>query len=255
MSYEKELKVAKNVAKKAGKILMKYFGKVGYEIKKDNSRVTKADLESEKLILKTIRKNFPEHTIYSEEAGIDQKKSDYMWVIDPLDGTTNFSLGNPFFNVSIGFVKKDEPILGVIYYPILKELYYAVKGEGAYTNGKKINVSNKKDIKKIILGYCHSRGEEPVKRIIKIFDKIKPKCPYFRKFGSAALELAYVGIGRIDGFLMVNMNPYDVAAGAVIAKEAGAKVTDLKGKSFTLKSKDIFAANKSIHEQILKILK
>lgn len=252
LNLDKELKIARRAARYAGRIMMRHYGRVKkVSFKHDKSRVTEVDTICEKKILSMLKRNFPEHSIYSEEEGMTDRHSDLIWVIDPLDGTTNYSMMFPFFNVSIGLMHKGKPVLGVVYFPIHDELFYAAEGRGAYMKGKRLNVSDKKDIKKSIIGYCFGHGTKSTKRAIKYYSKLRPLCTV-RQFGSAALELAYVACGRIDAFQMNNMNSYDVAAGAVLVKEAGGKVTDFGKNEFTSDSVDILASNGRLHDRILE---
>ncbi len=249
-----ETKVAIKAAEEAGKILRKMFGNVSREMKSDRSIVTKADLESDKVIRSIIEKYFPEHSILDEESP-EKIGSEYKWIIDPLDGTTNFSTCIPFFNISIALFKDDEPIVGVVHSPFLEETFYAEVGNGAFLNGKKISVSKTEEIEKCIIGFCHGSDKESTKRISSIFSKIKMINPKFRQFGAAALELSYLAAGRIDAFILPGLCAWDVAAGFLIAKEAGAIVTDFEGNPFTINSKDLLASNEKIHQKLLEIIK
>jgi len=198
-----------------------------------------------------LKKNFPGHSIHSEEKGDIDNNSDFMWAIDPLDGTTNYSVMVPYFNVSIGLLYKGKPVLGVVYFPIHDELFYATESKGAFMNNKRIHVSKTTVIEKSVFGYCY--GHSSVKRALKYYSRIRPLCTA-RQFGSAAIELAYVACGRFDGFYMNDMNSHDVAAGAILVKEAGGKVTDFNNKQFTAKSIDIIATNSKLHAKLLNIL-
>lgn len=255
LKLDKELEIAKKAALEAGKIMMKHYGNLGkLQFKHDKSRLTKVDLMAEKKILGLLKKNFPDHSIHSEEEGDTIKDSDFLWAVDPLDGTTNYSVMVPYFNASIGLFYKGKPVLGVIYYPVQKELFYATTGYGAYMNGKNIRVSDTRDLNKAMLTFCYGyKTKKDMVRGISFYGKLRSEAPT-RQFGSAALELAYVACGRIEAFEMSNMNPHDVAAGAVLVKEAGGKVTDFKNKQFTVKSIDILATNGRLHKTILKIL-
>ncbi len=254
MSYSKQLETAKFAAKEAGKILLENFNKE-YAVKQKGERkefVTEVDLKSEKVILNVLKKEFPDYSILSEEAGEEKKKSDFLWLVDPLDGTTNYKIKNPFFNVSIALAKKDEVVVGAVYSPFLDELFWAERGKGAFLNGNKIQVSNVEDIKSSVIGFCHSgRKPEFVERGIKIFSKLKILSSHTRQFGAAALELCYLAAGRIDVFEVSNANSYDVAAGSLIAEEAGAKITDFKGARWNLAKEDILTTNGKLHREIL----
>ncbi len=156
--YSEQLKVAAEAAKEAGKLLKELFDKVHTvrEKSKFEGFVTEADLQSEKIILSKLKKEFPEYSVLSEEAGEERKNSNYLWLVDPLDGTTNFKIRNPFFNVSIGLAKGKQVVMGVIYSPILDELFYAIEGRGAYLNGKKISVSNTINLSSSVIGFSKS---------------------------------------------------------------------------------------------------
>lgn len=249
----KEFKVAIEAVKKAGTIVKKYYGQVIASRKPDSSLITKADLESESMIRNLLQKSFPNYSFLGEETGQSEKESDYLWVVDPLDGTTNYSFLNPFFDISVALVYKSKPIMGVVFSPPQNELFYAVKGEGAYLNDARIRVSERKFADSII-AFCHGRDQQSIKRMINAFSRIKPVNNKIRQLGAAALELCYVACGRIDAFFMVGLNPWDVAAGATILKEASGKISDFSGKEFTLASKDILGSNISIHQKLLDIL-
>ncbi len=256
--YSQQLKVAAEAAKEAGKLLKELFDKVHTvrEKSKFEGFVTEADLQSEKIILSKLKKEFPEYSVLSEEAGEERKNSNYLWLVDPLDGTTNFKIRNPFFNVSIGLAKGKQVVMGVIYSPILDELFYSIEGKGAYLNGKKISVSNTINLSSSVIGFCHGgKNQKALERAIKIYSKLKMHCTHTRQFGAAALEFCYLAAGRIDVLEITDTNPYDVGAGSLIAKEAGAVVTDLNGDPWNITKKDILAVNSKLHPQILKILK
>lgn len=255
MKQSKELKVAISAATAAGRILMKRWGKVTVSYKQYQDMVTVADTLAEKAIVGLIKKNFPSHAIYSEEMGSDEKKSDYIWVIDPLDGTTNFVMHNPFFNTAISLVYKGEVILGVVHAPFLKEMYWAEKGKGAFMNNKRIHVSKKNDLSRIIAGFCHNNSEKARKRITKIFANVKrSEIKHYRQFGSGELELAYVAISRLDSYNGNDQQLYDIAAGALLVTEAGGKVTDFDGLRWKPGFRNILASNGIIHKKMLNII-
>jgi myo-inositol-1(or 4)-monophosphatase len=249
-----ELEIAIEAVKKAGLIVKKYYGKVSASHKFDRSLTTKADMESENMIRDLLQKRFPDYSILGEETGRTGKESDYLWVIDPLDGTTNYAFQNPFFDISLGLVYKSKPIMGVVFYPPQNELFYAEKGGGAYLNNARITVSDRNKFDDSIIAFCHGRDQQSVRRMINAFSRIKPVNNKVRQLGAAALELCYVACGRIDAFFMVGINPWDVAAGATILKEAGGKVSDFTGKDFDLTSHDILGSNTRIHQKLLEIL-
>lgn len=255
---DKFLNVAKEAAIEAGKIISKYSGKISSKkIKNEDSSdfATEADLEAEKVILKIIQDNFPEHSFISEEAGERNKDSNYTWVIDPLDGTAPFSAGLPTFSVSIGLLEKNRPLLGVVYQILTQDLYYALQSEGAFLNGERIKVGGVNDLEKAFFGFDFGhrarRSQKIEKYVLPLINKIR----YPISYGSDALILALVGRGVLDGFVNED-NTWDSVAGAMIIVEAGGKVTDLKGKEidWTKKRIEFIASNGLIHEAILEAL-
>lgn len=254
MKLSEEMKIAKQAARKAGKILMDMYGSVDVSYKPDGTIVTEADRRSERTIKELIEREFPDYSILGEEFGFDRKDSEYMWVIDPLDGTTNYMIKNPFFNVSIGLFRGEDVILGVVYYPFQDEMFYAKKGKGAYLNGKRIKVSDEKDIKKAVLTFCHKSDPESVEMMARIFREFKMINPKVRQIGAAALEMSYVACGRIESFLMINLNLWDIAAGSVIVRESGGRVTDFNNREFNANSRNVLASNGYLHREILEII-
>jgi len=255
---KKYKKIAIRAALTAGDYLLKNF----YHNHRDRATfktkheiATRTDLGAEKIILGLIKKYFPEHQVLSEESGKNQKKSSYLWVIDPLDGTTNYSMQNPIFSTSIGLFYKNEIILGVVYAPLLGELFVAEKDKRATLNGKKIHVSKTSNFHKSLLTFCHGHREKDIKRAIKAYNFFKLKGFDTRQLGSAALEMCFVAAGRTESIMIPGAHPWDVAAGTLIVREAGGKVTDFQGKDWNLKSSDILASNGKVHHQLLKFLK
>ena len=245
-----------NLAKEAGKILMNDFGRLKTIKKKgQNDFVTNADYESEKFIISKIQGKYPEHSILSEEKGEIKNDSDYEWYIDPLDGTTNFVHGLPMFGVSIGLAKKGESILGVIYLPFFNEMYVAEKGKGAYLNGKKIHVSDNSDVKNSLVNMSSTRvvnEESYLKKIMNILTKF----PGTRIIGGASFNTCQLAKGCLDAYILADVKPWYVAAGFLIVKEAGGKVSNFDGSEWAIKDKkDVFASNGKIHNQILELLK
>ncbi len=251
---EREIEAARRAAVEAGKVLMSHYGSAEAREKKDGSLVTVADGESEMLIKRMLSEEFPGHSFLGEESGMDDRKSEFTWIVDPLDGTTNYSMKNPFFNVSIALVRGDEPVAGVVYSPVQNELFSAVKGGGAFLNGKAISVSGERDVSKALVAFCHGRDQKSVDFIASLFREFKSRSNNFRQMGAAALELAYVAAGRVDAFLSTGTNPWDVAAGALIVREAGGSVTDFSGGAYGTGSRDILAANSGIHPAVMEVV-
>ncbi|MCU0679716.1 MAG: inositol monophosphatase [Planctomycetes bacterium] len=250
----------KNTAIKAVTIAAKKLIKVynsferrTVKMKSAHEILTSADLLSEKIIISEIKRKFSKHSILSEEAGLLDKEKDYLWIIDPIDGTTNFSMHNPLWSMSLGLAYKGEIIFGLIYAPMLKEMYWAEKGCGAYCNNKKIQVSSINS-GKVINTFCHGSNEKDIKRAIKYFQKQKLANFDCRQLGSAALELAYVASGRIESIVIPGVRSWDVAAGILLVSEAGGTVTNFKNKPWTLKDCDLIATNGLVQEQIINVL-
>jgi myo-inositol-1(or 4)-monophosphatase len=250
-------KTAISAIRLAGQSLTKNyhnFDRNKVDFKAKNEIVTQADLKSEKIIIQTIKKKFPEHQFLAEESGKSLKKSDYLWIIDPLDGTTNFSIHNPLWSISLALAFKNKLILGLIYIPLNNELFIAEINKGAYLNNKKIKVSNNKR-KNVIHTFCHARDKKYVKQAINYYQKQKLNSLDCRQLGSAAVEMAYVACGRIESITIPGANAWDVAAGALLVNEAKGKVTDFKNREWKINSENIIASNKLTHSSILKILK
>ncbi len=218
--------------------------------------VTEADIESEKQIIQTIRARFPDHGILAEESGCDQNSaSPYQWIIDPLDGTTNFAHGLPIFSISIAFAVKEKTAVGIVLNPVTGELFCAVSGKGASLNGRPIRVSTTEKVSDSLLvtGFPYDAALH-VKPLISRFEACLSASRGIRRLGSAALDLCFVACGRFDGFWEENLNPWDTAAGALIAREAGGRVTDFDGNLYTTDKKQILATNGRIHKGMQSLL-
>jgi myo-inositol-1(or 4)-monophosphatase len=253
------LHIAIEAAKHAGAFLRNNVGKV-YEIQQkagqERNLVTEIDRKSEEIIIQTIKRHYPSHTILAEESGAQtDHSSKYKWIIDPLDGTTNFTHGLPVYCVSIGLEHNEEMILGVIYDPNLDELFTAEKGRGAFLNGKRISVSKTSTLKHSLLvtGFPYNIVENP-NHAIERFVNFLMHAQAVRRMGSAAIDLAYVAAGRYDGFWEVALNPWDMAAGALLVQEAGGKLSDFAGNSFSVYQREICATNGLIHEEMISVL-
>ncbi len=252
------IEIAKEAALEAGKILVKNLGKLSIdqiETKSKNNFVTEIDKLAEKIIIDLIYSFHPNHCIFAEESGNNNKTSDYRWIIDPLDGTTNYIHSIPFFCVSIALEFKGEIILGVVYDPVRDEMFYAEKGKGAYLNNKPINVSSKFNISESIItvGFPY-KSHHNIGKYINTLTKISGSCSNIRKVGSAAIDLAYVASGRFDGYWELDLSEWDIAAGIIIIREAGGRVTDLNGEFGFMETGNIIASNNHIHSQILEVL-
>lgn len=256
--YEKELKISQQAARQAGHFLKKEFfdwhkKNVGYKI--HNERVTWCDKQAEKIILKLLKKYFPDYAVLSEESGLEDKNSPYSWIIDPLDGTTNFTMHHPMFSVAIALIYKNEIVMGVIYSPILDELYYTTKNGGSFKDGRKLKLSPAKDFKKSVITYCHGSGKKNTKKAYKLYERFHNLCHHCRHFGSTSLELAMVASGKTEAHLVSGAKLWDVAAGTILIKEAGGKVTDWKNKNWTIHSSTLLAGSETMQTMCLKELK
>lgn len=246
-----------NIAREAGEVIKEGFNRtVNIEFKTSESNlVTETDKASEKIITDFIKKRYPSHNILAEESGNLNKISEFQWVIDPLDGTTNFAHKLPIFSVSIGLQKNGQTIAGAVYDVMQNNLYSAEAGAGAYLNGQKITVSNNDNIGRSLLvtGFPYNLAENPFNAFEK-FTAVSKKVRGVRRLGSAAIDLCYVARGVFDGFWEVYLNPWDICAGKLIVEEAGGKVTDFAGKGMDIFNKQILATNNRVHNQILGIL-
>jgi myo-inositol-1(or 4)-monophosphatase len=250
------LDLAKRAARKAGIIQAEHLGHLsGYKLKATANIVTEVDLLCEQAVIGLLREEAPEHNILSEEQGGDALSSEYIWVIDPLDGTTNYTHTYVKFCTSIALVNRGKPIVGVIFDQMANEMFYAVRGQGAFLNGKPIQVSSVPKLNEALLvtGFSYDRGKRLCDNI-EIFQKVLPHPHSIRVDGSAALDLCYVASGRMDGFWERNMSPWDVAAGSLLVEEAGGLVTDLKNQPMPLDKKELFASNGRIHSEFLAII-
>lgn len=254
--WDKELRVAGEAARAAGHVFNRIFGRVNKIVKKGEiDLVTEADFEAEQSILKIIHHSFPEDNILSEEMGPHGGISDRKWLVDPLDGTTNFAHGFPFFAVSIALEIKKEIVLGIVYNPYMGEHFKAVKSMGAYLNNKPIQVSKTQILKESLLatGFPYDIHEKP-ETVMDLFKKMLVRAQGIRRPGSAAIDMCYVAAGRFDGFWESDLKPWDTAAGTVIVEEAGGKLSTYEGTPYDPYQKSIVAANPFIHDAMIKVL-
>ncbi len=247
---------AEEIARRAGALLKEKFSQE-HEIhyKGEINLVTEADKFSEDLIVTAISRNFPDHGILSEESPAIVGAGKMRWIIDPLDGTTNYAHGYPVFCVSIALEKDEIIILGVIYDPMREEMFIAVRSEGAYLNGKKISVSDCSNLSKSLLatGFPYDIRESKENNL-DYFNSMAISVQAIRRAGAAALDLANLAAGRFDGFWELKLKPWDTAAGALLVTEAGGVVSDITGKKWNLQSPGLLASNGLIHEQMIKVL-
>ncbi|OGQ30338.1 MAG: inositol monophosphatase [Deltaproteobacteria bacterium RIFCSPHIGHO2_02_FULL_50_15] len=246
-------KLAKKIAQGAGAIQRRHLGRIkNIRFKGDINLLTEVDQACEKFIIDKIKAHYPAHDILAEESGTSySQSSDYRWIIDPLDGTTNYAHGYPFFGVSIGLEYRGKIVCGVVYDPIRDELFSAVKDKGADLNGKPICVSKNQSLKKSLLatGFAYNVHETEIDNLDHFSNFIKT-AQAVRRDGTAALDLCYVACGRFDGYWELGLWPWDVAAGYLIVEEAGGRVTQFRGMSFDVYGKEIVASNGLIHDEM-----
>ncbi len=253
---EQIIAVATDAAKEAGAILKELFADrmKRYEMKNAHDIVAEADLKSEAIILGRIKDAFPDHAILSEEAGENGKESEYKWIVDPLDGTINFSRGITEFSVSIAVSRNDELVFALVYEPVSDRLFVAEKGKGATVNGAIIRVSDERNLVNTLLATDNTSNITNRIRNFRLLEKVCANVRHVRIFGSSALHLARIAIGEIDAYYKIDCNYWDNAAGILILREAGGIVTDMSGAYISPKSDTIVATNGSVHEELLKLL-
>ena len=251
------LAVAVEAARKAGGILKENIhGSREITYKGDINLVTEMDTRSERAVVGTLRASFPEHGIIAEEETTIRNGSGYTWIVDPLDGTTNYAHGYPCFSVSIALEHEGDVITGVVYDPMRNELFTAQKGQGAYLNGKRIKVSTVDALIKSLLatGFPYDRKVSE-KNNLDYFHDLLMASQEVRRDGSAALDLCSVAAGRFDGFWELKLKPWDVAAGSLIVREAGGRVTDLSDNTFDIFGDEVLASNGIIHGRMAEVLR
>lgn len=246
------LEVASEIAREAGALLLNYLEKrPAWEIKGEQDLVTEADRASEALVVSRLHQYFPAHSVVAEEGGGEDRKSEFCWYVDPLDGTTNFAHSYPAFCVSIGLVQGDEIIAGVVFDPNRNELFSAEKGAGAYLNNRRIRVSRTTSLSESLLatGFPSRKRHEDVN--VYFFHQLGVRAHGIRRSGSAAIDLACVASGRLDGFWEFGLNPWDVAAGLLLVTEAGGGYSDMRGGKFALTSPHLIADNSLLHDEFV----
>ena len=225
------------------------------DMKGDKDLVTEVDRESERLIAQHLLSCFPGHNILAEEGEYPRKDSPFRWVVDPLDGTTNFAHNFPWFCVSIGLEAEGELVAAVVFNPIYDELFTATKGGGAFLNGRQLNVSRHSPLRDTLLGtgFPYDCASDPINNFAN-FISFQKAARGIRRAGAAALDLASVASGRLDGFWELKLKPWDVAAGVLLVREAGGTITCFNGQEYSLSSNRIVASNGLIHDEMLSLL-
>jgi myo-inositol-1(or 4)-monophosphatase len=249
------LTIAVRAARKAGDFALRESNHIkSVDNKSAHDYVTNVDEATEQLIIETISKAYPDHSFLGEESG-QRGESDYLWVIDPIDGTTNFIRKIPHWAISIACKHKGRTQIAVVFDPSKGELFTAVKGRGAQCDNLKMRVSNTKGLEHALLGTGFPyRNEEKLPEYLNVFGKLFPHCSDMRRAGSAALDLAYVAAGRLDGFWEFGLSPWDTAAGVLLVEESGGLVSDMHGNPNYEKQGSILAANPKAFKTMLKII-
>jgi len=217
--------------------------------------VTPTDRQAEERIVDVLQQRFPDHSILAEEkTNIERPQSGYRWIVDPLDGTTNFAHAYPHFSVSIALEYEGEIILGLVYDPLRGERFQALRGEGALLNGTPIQTSKVAELDKALLatGFPYDRREK-ADFYLSFFKAFMVRCQGIRRNGSAALDLCYLACGRIDGFWELKLHPWDTAAGSLIVREAGGRLTDFSGKEFSVWGEETLGSNGLIHDEMVRV--
>lgn len=256
------LDVAEEAAREAGAILMREFDRPAViSYKGEVDLVTEADRRSEQAIVTRLRNHFPKHAIVAEEGGGFENNSRYRWYVDPLDGTTNFAHGYPCFAVSIGLAEsvgenpapREQLLIGVVFNPVNKEMFTAVRGEGAFLNQKRIQVSSVERLATSLLSTGFPSTKRAQNPNIYFYWNFTLGSHGVRRDGSAALDLASVACGRFDGFWEFGLKPWDTAAGTLLVEEAGGVVTDFAGRQYALGGAELLASNKRIHAEMQQV--
>jgi myo-inositol-1(or 4)-monophosphatase len=255
--------VAEGIARQAGALLRGFYEKgVATEYKGDVDLVTEADRASEELIVQKLKAAFPSHGVYGEEGTRDGMESEYRWYVDPLDGTTNFAHGFPAFCVVMGMERRPaglaadadgEMIAGVIYDPLRDEMFSAERGKGAWLNQRRLAVSKTATLQESLTATGFPSKKRHESPNMHFYNEITLRSHGVRRAGSAALDLAYVAAGRLDGFWEFNLNPWDTSAGVLLVAEAGGNVTHFDGGRFTLDSREVLATNGLIHREMVHL--
>jgi myo-inositol-1(or 4)-monophosphatase len=249
--------VAERAARTAGAIILRDFGtRPDVTLKDRINPVTKTDLAAEDAVVSVIAKEFPEHDILAEEREQPTRSSDYLWIIDPLDGTTNFTHAYPLVCVSIALLRRNDIVSGVVYDPLHDELFVAEQGKGATLNGKPLKVSSIRSLEECLLctGFPYSIRERPADNF-RVFEKFSLVSQGVRRDGSAALDLCYLAAGRLDGFWERELRPWDTAAALLILRNAGGRATDYSGNEYNPFCEELVASNALIHDAMLDTIR
>lgn len=254
-SWEKTLESIQELARRVGQMQKENLGRRDLVMNQKSSNidlVTEVDQRSDAMIVEFLRQQYPDHAILAEESGTTGPESAYRWVIDPLDGTTNYAQGLPIFAISIALEQRGEPLLGVVYAPVTGEMFTAIRGQGAYCNGKRLQVSPKTELAECVLatGFPYDIATHPANNV-DYFISMATKTRAVRRMGAAAYDLAGVAAGTFDGFWELCLSPWDVAASSLFVREAGGIITPFRND----RKISIVAGNEAISRQILAVLR
>ncbi len=249
------LDAALEIAREAGALLNDFLArKIGFELKGDFDLVTEADRNSEKLVVGRLQERFPTHSVVAEEGGGgDGSAPEYVWYVDPLDGTTNFAHGFPVFNVTLALERNGERIAGVVYDPTRDEMFAAERGSGAWLNGQRIHVSRVERLEDTLVATGFPSRKRHLNVNVHFYYQLAMLTHGVRRAGSAAIDLAYTACGRLDAFWEFGLNPWDMAAGLLLVEEAGGCVSDMRGQPVSLRGPHILADNAAVHSAIVDL--
>ena len=251
------LQIAESIVRTAGAVLKEGYGNVRHIRQKGAiDLVTEFDVRSEEIIISSLQKEFPDHAIMAEESGRGATVSEYQWVIDPLDGTTNFAHGIPIFSVTMSLMKNNAPVVGVVYDPLRNEMFSAELGQGATLNGQSIHVSSQAKLGDAIIstGFPYDIRTSPRNNLDQ-FVQFQLRTQAVRHLASAALDCTWTAMGRLDGYWEFGNKPWDIGAGALIVREAGGQVTSADGGDNFIADETILVSNSLLHEQMLQVLR
>lgn len=252
-----ELNVAQSAARAGGEVVARYFRDgVTMRSKGTSDLVSDADVEAEQAIVATIRRAFPGHAILAEEEHRAEATAEHLWVIDPLDGTTNFAHRIPHFAVSIGYYRAGQPVCGVIYQPLNGDWFVASRGQGAFHNGQPVRVGPQRSLEEVLVGvgFYYDHGVMMERTLLALRDLIRMKTHGVRRFGTASLDLAFVACGQFAAFFEYELSPWDFAAGRLFVEEAGGRVTTCRGEELPLRKSSVLATNGWLHDDVLRIV-
>jgi myo-inositol-1(or 4)-monophosphatase len=246
------LEIGSDIAREAGALLADYFRRhVAFELKGEHDLVTVADRASEKLVVERLRSHFPSHSIVAEEGGGHTGSGDFCWYVDPLDGTTNFAHGFPMYNVTLALEEAGQLVAGVIYDPERNEIFQTERGSGAHLNGSRIRVSQASRLEDSLVATGFPSRKRHLNVNVHFFYQLAMLTHGVRRPGAAALDLAYVACGRLDGFWEFGLNPWDMAAGILLINEAGGRCSGMRGEPVSLRGPYLLADNGAIHAEML----